>query len=84
VVTALSSEIRVAGATIASSASVGVSWSREAGVTAEEMVARADAAMYAAKSVGGRASVVHQVTELPRQLDCGVSLTRSVVAPHLG
>jgi diguanylate cyclase (GGDEF)-like protein/PAS domain S-box-containing protein len=82
VATALSSDIRIAGAAIPSSASVGVSWSAEAAVTAEEMVARADAAMYAAKSTGGRASVVHQVTGLPRQLARGVSLTRSEVAPH--
>jgi diguanylate cyclase (GGDEF)-like protein/PAS domain S-box-containing protein len=82
VAAALSCDIHVAGAEIPISASIGVSWSPGASVTAEEMVARADAAMYAAKSFGGRASVVHPVAGLPRQLFRAVSLTRSAVAPH--
>jgi diguanylate cyclase (GGDEF)-like protein len=82
VAAALSCDIHVAGAEIPISASIGVSWSPGASVTAEEMVARADSAMYAAKSVGGRASVVHAITGVPRQLVRGVSLTRSAVARH--
>jgi diguanylate cyclase (GGDEF)-like protein/PAS domain S-box-containing protein len=67
VAAALSDDVRVGGVAMPGSASVGVSCSYGKPVTAEEMVARADAAMYAAKEVGGRAAVVHQGADLPRQ-----------------
>ncbi len=50
----LASDIKLAVGTIWSSGSVGVSWSDDPNVTADEMVAAADSAMYAAKRSGGR------------------------------
>jgi diguanylate cyclase (GGDEF)-like protein/PAS domain S-box-containing protein len=83
VAAALGADVRVGGVVMPSSASVGVSWSYGKPVTADEMVARADAAMYAAKGVGGRAAVVHQSAELPRQAKrlAGLSSTPPVTFP---
>ena len=80
---ALSADIRIGGVVVPCSASVGVSWSHGKPVTAEEMVAQADAAMYAAKGVGGRAAVVHQSAELPREATRwpGLAITPPVPYP---
>ena len=51
----LASEIRLAVGTISCSGSVGVSWSADPKITADEMVAAADSAMYAAKRTASRA-----------------------------
>jgi diguanylate cyclase (GGDEF)-like protein len=67
VVAALTCDIKIADATVHVTASVGVGWARRETVTGDEIVAHADAAMYAAKSNGGRACVVYQAPEVPRQ-----------------
>jgi diguanylate cyclase (GGDEF)-like protein/PAS domain S-box-containing protein len=83
VAAALSEAVHVGGEVMPSSASVGVSWSGGVCVTAEEMVAQADAAMYKAKSLGGRTSVVHQGAELPRQANrwAGRAMSQAVRRP---
>jgi diguanylate cyclase (GGDEF)-like protein/PAS domain S-box-containing protein len=55
----LSSDIKLAVGTIWSSGSVGVSWSADPTVSADEMVAAADSAMYAAKRASARSRVLH-------------------------
>jgi diguanylate cyclase (GGDEF)-like protein/PAS domain S-box-containing protein len=56
----LTSEIKLAVGTIWCSGSVGVSWSDEPGITADEMVASADSAMYAAKRARRRSPVLNR------------------------
>lgn len=56
----LSNEIRLAVGTICSSGSVGVSWSQDPDITADEMVAAADSAMYTAKRAARRTAVRHR------------------------
>jgi diguanylate cyclase (GGDEF)-like protein/PAS domain S-box-containing protein len=63
----LTNEIRLAVGTIWCSGSVGVSWSDEPGITAEEMVGSADAAMYAAKRAR-RLNPVLNRKQPPRQV----------------
>jgi diguanylate cyclase (GGDEF)-like protein/PAS domain S-box-containing protein len=56
----LTNEIRLAVGTIWCSGSVGVSWSDDPAMTAEEMVSAADAAMYAAKRARRRTPVLNR------------------------
>ena len=62
----LATDIKLATGTIWSSGSVGVSWSQDPKTTADEMVAAADSAMYAAKRAGGRSAVTHGRPHPPR------------------
>jgi diguanylate cyclase (GGDEF)-like protein/PAS domain S-box-containing protein len=56
----LANEIRLAVGTMWCSGSVGVSWSDDPAMTAEEMVGAADAAMYAAKRARRRTPVLNR------------------------
>jgi diguanylate cyclase (GGDEF)-like protein/PAS domain S-box-containing protein len=56
--TTLANEIKLAAGTIWSSGSVGVSWSHGPALSADEMVAAADRAMYTAKRAGQRSRVL--------------------------